>query len=157
VLWEEKLAREYERRVFTMAAAESCTGGLVAHRITNVAGASRYFLGGLITYTNEAKINLLKVEAKLLEEYGAVSAETARAMARGVKRVCGTDLGLGVTGLAGPGGGTPASPVGLVYWAVTFKDKTWVEHEIFSGNREEIKTGAATAVLKTAVEILRSS
>ena len=112
---------------FTLATAESCTGGLVAHRLTEVPGSSTYFMEGVVTYSNEAKTRLLGVPAELIEEHGAVSAEVAEAMAEGVKRRADTDFGLAVTGVAGPGGGTPEKPVGLVY--VALADDAHTEHK----------------------------
>ncbi|MCF8110956.1 MAG: competence/damage-inducible protein A [Desulfobacteraceae bacterium] len=102
------------RRAATLAVAESCTGGLIGHRITNVAGSSQYFAGSIVTYANKAKINLLGVSPDTLERYGAVSEQTAREMAEGAARAAGTDYGLAVSGIAGPGGGTDEKPVGTV-------------------------------------------
>ncbi|HIP99315.1 TPA: nicotinamide-nucleotide amidohydrolase family protein, partial [Candidatus Bipolaricaulota bacterium] len=102
----------------TLAVAESCSGGLLAMRITEVPGASDYFLGGIVSYANAAKERLLAVPGEVLAERGAVSPECARAMALGVKRAFGADYALAITGIAGPGGGTPEKPVGLVYIAV---------------------------------------
>jgi nicotinamide-nucleotide amidase len=99
----------------TLATAESCTGGVVAQMITAIAGVSPYYLGGVVSYANEAKVELLGVERELIESHGAVSAEVAAAMAEGVRNRLGADLGLSTTGVAGPSGGTPEKPVGLVY------------------------------------------
>ncbi|MBV9925826.1 MAG: competence/damage-inducible protein A [Acidobacteria bacterium] len=112
---------------FTLATAESCTGGLIAHRLTEVPGSSTYFMEGFVTYSNEAKTRLLGVPAELIERHGAVSAEVAEAMAVGVKQRAGTDFGLSVTGIAGPGGGTEEKPVGLVY--VALADDAHIEHK----------------------------
>ncbi|HWW75015.1 MAG TPA: competence/damage-inducible protein A, partial [Pyrinomonadaceae bacterium] len=112
---------------FTLATAESCTGGLVAHRLTEVPGSSNYFTEGVVTYSNEAKTRLLGVPAELIEAHGAVSAEVAEAMAVGVKQRAGTDFGLSVTGIAGPGGGSEEKPVGLVY--VALADDAHTEHK----------------------------
>src|SRR5512136_3481226 len=102
-------------RKLKLATAESCTGGLVGHRLTNVPGSSEYFEGGIVAYSYEAKERLLGVHHDTLYEHGAVSAETAIEMAHGVRRALGTDIGIAVTGIAGPGGGLPDKPVGLVY------------------------------------------
>jgi nicotinamide-nucleotide amidase len=111
----EAVVEGLERTGSTIAVAESCTGGLIAQRLTSVAGVSPYFPGGVVTYANEAKTDLVGVPAELIAAHGAVSAEVAEAMAEGVRRRFGTTLGLGVTGIAGPSGGSPQKPVGLVY------------------------------------------
>ncbi len=111
----EALVSHLVRTKATLATAESCTGGLVAHMITSLAGVSPYFLGGVVSYANEAKAELLGVSNELLEAHGAVSPEVAQAMAVGVRQRLGADIGLSTTGIAGPGGGTPEKPVGLVY------------------------------------------
>src|SRR5947199_5855205 len=105
-------------RGLTVAAAESCTGGLLAHRVTNVPGSSRYFLGSVVVYAPELKESLLGVRAETIREHTVYSAEVAMEMARGVRFVTDADIGVGVTGIAGPDGGTPERPVGLVYIAV---------------------------------------
>ncbi len=104
-----------ESRGLTVACAESCTGGLLGHRLTGRPGSSAYFLESAVVYANEAKVRRLAVPARLIARHGAVSAPVARAMARGIRASSGADFGLAVTGIAGPGGGTPAKPVGLVY------------------------------------------
>jgi nicotinamide-nucleotide amidase len=132
---------------FTVACAESCTGGLVAHRLTEVPGSSNYFMEGVVTYSNESKTRLLGVPAELIERHGAVSAEVAEAMAEGVKRRAATDFGLAVTGVAGPGGGTPEKPVGLVY--VSLSDDAHTEHRrvMLPGDRHLIRWRASQAAL----------
>src|SRR5918911_301929 len=124
---------------FTLAVAESCTGGLVAHRLTEVPGSSNYFMEGVVTYSNESKTRLLGVPADLIERHGAVSAEVAEAMAEGIKARASTDFGLAVTGIAGPGGGTPEKPVGLVY--VALSDDAHTEHRrlMLPGDRHLIR------------------
>ena len=117
---------ELTRRGRTLATAESCTGGLLASLITDVPGASAVFHAGVVTYANEAKTRLLGVPPELLARVGAVSPEVARRMAEGVRRRHGSDWGVGITGIAGPGGGTPAKPVGLVYIALSGADGTWL-------------------------------
>jgi len=116
---EEVVVRLLAEQRQTLAVAESCTGGLIAHRITNVPGASNVLLAGLVTYANQAKEQLLGVSAELLQRHGAVSAPVARAMAEGVRRSTGATIGIAVTGIAGPGGGTPEKPVGTVYLCIT--------------------------------------
>lgn len=131
----------------TLAAAESCTGGLIAHRITNVPGSSACFLGGVAAYANAAKTALLGVPARLIESAGAVSAETAASMAEGVATAFAADWGIGVTGIAGPGGGTPEKPVGLVFIGIHGPGGTRVARHRFSGDRAAIKNAAAEAAL----------
>ncbi len=132
---------------YTLAVAESCTGGLIAQRLTEVPGASKYFMEGVVTYSNEAKIRALGVDQKLLRKHGAVSAEVAEAMASGIRKRAGTDLGLSVTGVAGPGGGTEEKPVGLVYIALA--NDTLTEHRrmILPGDRHLIRWRASQAAL----------
>jgi len=131
----------------TLAAAESCTGGLIGHRLTNVPGSSGYFLASLTTYSNESKIDLLGVPEETIGKHGAVSAETAAAMAEGVRRTTGADIGLSVTGIAGPEGGTPAKPVGLVYVARADAGGTVTEELRLRGDRLMIKERAAQTAL----------
>src|SRR5918912_4442342 len=132
---------------FTLATAESCTAGLIAHRLTEVPGSSTYFMEGVVTYSNEAKTRLLGVPAELIERHGAVSAEVAEAMAEGVKDRAATDFGLSVTGVAGPGGGTEEKPVGLVY--ISLSDDAHTEHRrvMLPGDRYLIRWRASQAAL----------
>jgi nicotinamide-nucleotide amidase len=148
---EELVGSLLRDRGLTLAVAESCTGGLIGHRVTNVSGSSDYFLGGIISYSNEAKLDLLKVSPEILAAVGAVSAETALAMARGVREVFHADIGLAVTGIAGPTGGSPEKPVGTVYFGLAAPSEEDVWHYLFRGGREEIKTLAA----QTALDRLR--
>ncbi len=138
----------------TLATAESCTGGLIAHRVTNVTGSSEYFLGGVVAYSNEVKQALLDVSEELLIAHGAVSAPVAEAMAQGARRRFGATYGVGVTGIAGPGGGTAEKPVGLVYIAVTGPSGARCESAVFSGAREEIKAQSAERALRLLKELL---
>lgn len=135
----------------TLATAESCTGGLLAGRITETPGSSAYFQEGLITYANEAKIARLGVPAALLEAHGAVSEEVACAMASGVRQLAGTTYGIGITGIAGPDGGTPEKPVGLVYLALAEEHAVTARHFVFPGDRSFIRTLA----VNSALEMLR--
>jgi nicotinamide-nucleotide amidase len=121
---EESLARLFFETHQTIATAESCTGGLIAHRLTNVSGSSSYFIQGVTTYSNESKVNLLGVSEQLLVEHGAVSEEVAKAMAENVRKIAGTHLGLSVTGIAGPTGATPTKPVGLAYIGFSTEEET---------------------------------
>ena len=111
MLIEERIGQLLLERHYTLAVAESCTGGLVGHRLTNVAGSSAYFLGGVVAYAYDAKERLLDVNHNTLYDFGAVSEQTAREMARGVRRALGADVGVAVTGIAGPGGGLPGKPI----------------------------------------------
>ena len=134
-------------RNMTLATAESCTGGLVGSRITDVSGSSETFLVGFVTYSNQAKKELLGVDEQLLIEYGAVSEQVARAMAEGARRVSGADIAISVTGIAGPTGGTAAKPVGLVWMALAAADDTIAFEHRFSGSRMDIKLRASQAAL----------
>jgi len=131
----------------TVATAESCTGGLVAKRITDVPGSSDYFLGGVTAYDNRVKTDVLSVPAAMLAEHGAVSREVAAAMAEGVCRLLGADCSLSTTGVAGPAGGSEAKPVGLVYIGSVVKGVTEVERMQFPGQREHVRERAAFAAL----------
>lgn len=133
------LARQLTSTQKTLATAESCTGGLIAHTLTNIPGASNWFKGGLIAYANEAKTAFLGVPATLINTYGAVSPFVAKAMAQGARKRFKTNFAVATTGIAGPGGGTPGKPVGLVYIAVTSARKTVIKKFIFKGSRSRIK------------------
>lgn len=148
---EEAVGRLLRMQGKTVAVAESCTGGLVAHRITNIPGSSDYFERGVVSYSNRAKVELLGVPLQLIEQHGAVSPEVAVAMAAAVRRLGRTDLGIGLTGIAGPGGGTEAKPVGLTYIALAnVHEEEWHEHR-FQFEREENKLWAS----QMALEMLR--
>jgi nicotinamide-nucleotide amidase len=144
---EEVVGRRLAMTEFTLAVAESCTGGLIAQRLTSVPGSSKYFIEGLVTYSNESKTRLLGVDKKLIKEFGAVSQQVARDMARGVRHKAKTDFGLAVTGIAGPDGGTKEKPVGLVYIALA--DDSHTEHKKLTlpGDRELIRWRASQAAL----------
>ena len=132
----------------TVSTAESCTGGLIAARITSVPGSSQYFVGGVVAYANAVKERQLGVSADSLRRQGAVSAAVARQMAVGARRRLGTDFGIGVTGVAGPGGGTRSKPVGLVYVAVAGPAACRVRKCLFEGGRTGIRKAAAETALK---------
>jgi nicotinamide-nucleotide amidase len=138
----------------TLAVAESCTGGLISHRITNIPGASDYYLAGFVTYSNEAKRLLLGVSDRALADHGAVSAQVAEQMAAGARRTSGADVAVAVTGIAGPGGGTPEKPVGTVFMAVAGPGGTVVRHHWFSGDRRAIKEATADGALRLVCEYL---
>jgi competence/damage-inducible protein CinA-like protein len=136
-----------QMRSATLAVAESCTGGLLAERITSVSGSSRYFLGGAVVYSNELKTELAGVPADMVERHGAVSREVAAALAEGIRYKCGATLGVGVTGVAGPSGGTAEKPVGLVFHAVASDRGTEVIQRNFPGDRKRIRWFASTMAL----------
>jgi PncC family amidohydrolase len=135
-------------RGLRLATAESCTGGLIGHRLTNIAGSSDYYLGGVIAYANPVKKGVLGVRSQTLEEHGAVSRETVLEMALGVRRALGADIGLAVSGVAGPGGGTPEKPVGLVWIGLSAPDLETARRYQFAGERLSIKEQAAQAALE---------
>lgn len=145
---ERVVGEQLRNAGWTLAVAESCTGGLIARRITSVAGASDYFDRGFITYSNRAKTELLGVPEELLVRHGAVSAEVAKAMAEGARERAGADAALAVTGIAGPTGGTAEKPVGTVFMACAVSGQTTVEHHLFGGFREHIQEGAAQTALQ---------
>ncbi len=148
---EELVGRRLKAQGLTLAVAESLTGGLIGHRLTDVAGASDYFLGGVISYSNDAKADLLRVPADTLAQKGAVSPETARDMAKGVRSAFRAAIGVAVTGIAGPSGGSPEKPVGTVYIGLATPSGEEVWHYLFHGSREEIKILSA----QTALDRLR--
>jgi len=137
-----------------LATAESCTGGLVSHLITNVPGSSRYFKGGVIAYSNEIKMSLLEVPPGTIKKYGAVSREVVRAMTEGARRIFKADIAAGVTGIAGPGGGSPKKPAGLAYICVASKKGTKTRKVFVKGVREAVKFGFSQAVLELIKEVL---
>lgn len=132
----------------TLATAESCTGGLIANRFTNIPGSSRFFMRGLVTYSNQAKVALLQIPESLLHAHGAVSEPVARLMAANVRELAGVDFGIATTGIAGPDGGTPEKPVGLVFVACADRKNAWVERHVFSTDRIGNKERFAQAALK---------
>ena len=135
----------------TVATAECCTGGLVAQRITDVAGSSAVFPGGVVAYSNAAKTDLVAVPAEMIARVGAVSPEVAQALAEGARQRFGATYGIGITGIAGPDGGTPEKPVGLVYIAVAYAGGCDVEKANFIGSRQVVRTRSA----QTALNMLR--
>jgi nicotinamide-nucleotide amidase len=136
-----------QMRNATLAVAESCTGGLLAERITSVSGSSRYFLGGAVVYSNQLKTELAGVPAEMIERHGAVSREVAAALAEGIRYRCESTFGVGVTGVAGPSGGTPEKPVGLAFHAVANSSGTEVVQRNFPGDRKRIRRFASTMAL----------
>ncbi|MDD2494735.1 MAG: nicotinamide-nucleotide amidohydrolase family protein, partial [Tissierellia bacterium] len=144
---EDKVAELLLKNSLTIATAESCTGGMVASRLISYPGISKAFKEGFIAYSNEAKINTLHVKKETLNKYGAVSEETAREMAVGAAKVAGTDIGVSTTGIAGPDGGSPEKPVGLVYICVYYKNEYNVQKIIATGARDTVRERATTSVL----------
>lgn len=144
----ESLAARLKERGLTIACAESCTGGLLTSRLTDLDGSSTYLIGGVISYATEIKIGLLKVERRTIERFGVVSEETALEMARGVRRLLGTDIGLSTTGYAGPKG----EEVGLVCIAISTADREVAKRFRFEGARSEIKARAVDAAIEFALE-----
>jgi len=136
---EEVVGGLLRSRSKTLACAESCTGGLLGHRMTNVPGSSDYFLGSVVSYSNKAKTVFLGVPSALIKKHGAVSSQAARAMAQGVRKKSGADYGLGITGIAGPAGGTLRKPVGLVYIALARGKSAKIVRNIFFGTRDQVK------------------
>lgn len=138
---------------FNLSVAESCTGGLLSHRLTEVPGCSRYFAGTVVAYSNKVKMKLLGVKPKTLARHGAVSAQCALEMARGARKLFGTDCAVAVTGIAGPSGGSRQKPVGLVFAAVSMPGKDFRARKVFGGTRSRIKGKAAAFALR----LLRTS
>lgn len=140
---------------FKMVSAESCTGGMIAAAMTDIAGSSEIFDRGFVTYSNQSKIDLLGVLPSTLDTFGAVSEQTAMEMATGALRQANADVAVSVTGIAGPGGGTPEKPVGLVYMAVALKGHDTVQYKhIFQGDRANIRLQARDAALTHIVEMI---
>ena len=153
----EAVSEWLRRRRQTLATAESCTGGLISTRLTDVAGASGVFMGGVVSYSNQAKESILGVPHELLVRHGAVSEEVARAMAAGARDRLGANWAIGITGIAGPTGGTPEKPVGLVHWAVAGPGVTRTAQRVFPGNRSIIREWSANAALDLLRRLLEDA
>ena len=136
---QELIVREMRSRRLTLSVAESCTGGALGNILTNVPGSSEVFTGGVIPYSNELKKGILDVNEDTLKKYGAVSKQAAREMAVNIRKLTGSDIGVSVTGIAGPGGGTPKKPVGLVFMHLNAEDRDIGEYRLFPGDREVVK------------------
>ena len=152
---EQWLVKELTKRNATITTAESCTGGWISGRIVNASGASAVFNQSFVTYSNEAKQNLLGVKKETLDTLGAVSEETAKQMAEGAAKAAGAQIALSSTGIAGPDGGTPEKPVGLVYLGCYCMGQTLVERHVFPGNRSDIRNAAVEAALTLAKKALK--
>lgn len=153
----QEIARILTRRRQTLSIAESCTGGLLSHMITNIPGSSRFFILGIIAYANAAKRHVLGVRSCTIKEHGAVSKETAMEMAQGVKRLGQSSIGIGITGIAGPAGGSRLKPVGTVFISVALgphASRAYFKKFHFRGHRASIKKQATTAALKLLRECL---
>lgn len=146
-----------QEKGYTVGTAESCTGGLIMHRLTNVAGSSGYVLGGVVAYANAVKQNVLKVQESTLITHGAVSVACAEEMAQGLRALLQVDFALSVTGIAGPGGGTAEKPVGLTYIGIAGPDGLLsVEKHIWPGPREAVKNASADAALRLLIKHLNA-
>jgi PncC family amidohydrolase len=152
---EIKVGELLHRHGLKLALAESCTGGLLGSRITDVPGSSEYFLASVVAYSYEAKADLLGVSWDTLNTKGAVSRETVLEMARGIRHLLKADIAISVSGIAGPGGGTPEKPVGTTWIGFAAQDREWAEVFQFSGNREENKVASADAALKLLLDYLQ--
>jgi PncC family amidohydrolase len=153
---EVQIGEVLTQRNMTLSTAESCTGGLIGHRLTNVPGSSIYFIGGIVAYAYDAKEHLLGVHHNTLYDYGAVSKETAIEMARGARRVFGTDIAISVTGIAGPGGGLPNKPVGTTWIAISTRTGENAHLFTWDKDREENKALSAEAALKIVWDYLQT-
>jgi PncC family amidohydrolase len=151
---ESTIAGRLKSKNKTLAVAESCTGGLLSHRLTNISGSSAYFKLGVICYSYESKIALLKVPRKTLAKFGAVSRQVAILLAKNIRRIAHTDLGVGITGIAGPTGATAQKPVGLVYIAVADKNGAFCRKFIFKGKRLSVKLQASQQALKLLKKLI---
>ncbi len=145
---EEEVAHILLSQKLTIAVAESCPGGLIASRLTNISGSSAFFERGAVTYSNLSKTEMLGVPKEVIETYGAVSEQTAKAMAEGIRKQSRTDLGLSVTGIAGPTGGAPGKPVGTVFIALSSDRGTECQKHLFKGNRETIRWETSETALR---------
>jgi len=144
----QKVSEKLTRKKLTISTAESCTGGLLSHYLTYLSGSSHFFERGVISYSNKSKIAVLNVQNETLENSGAVSSQTAKEMAIGIQKMAGTDIGLSITGIAGPTGGTTEKPNGLVFIGISYGQNTEVKKYIFSGNRIENKEKACEEALQ---------
>jgi PncC family amidohydrolase len=151
----EEILREYmHKRGLTLATAESCTGGLVSDRITNVSGSSEYFPGGIVAYSYEAKASLLGVSWDTLNAHGAVSEETVLEMARGARKLFNADIGISVSGIAGPTGGLPEKPVGTTWFGLAANTGEWARHFVWDGDRAQNKHHSSEAALQFVLDYL---
>ena len=151
---ETEVGKLLQQRGLKLGLAESCTGGLVGHLITNMPGSSEYFMGGVISYSYEAKVSVLGVSWDTLNTTGAVSHETVLEMARGAKKLFHVDIAVSISGIAGPGGGTVDKPVGTTWVGLVAKDGEWTREFHFDGDREQNKAASADAALQMLLDYL---
>ena len=151
---EAHVGKRLKEKGLNLSLAESCTGGLIGDRITNLPGSSEYFMGSVVAYAYEAKVALLGVSWETLNLHGAVSYETVLEMARGARKVMSTDIAVSVSGIAGPGGATDEKPVGTTWIGLVAGDGEWTRHFLFSGDRVENKSSAADAALQMLLDYL---
>jgi PncC family amidohydrolase len=149
----EYLAHSLRKKGLTLSVAESCTGGLISSRITDIPGSSEFFLGAAVTYSDTSKTAVLNVDADIVKEYGAVSAETADLMSAGAAATFASDISAAVTGIAGPSGGSETKPVGLVFISVRRGDRVRTTRNIFKGTRAEIRSAASDAVMSMIISM----
>jgi PncC family amidohydrolase len=154
IMLEELLRETMRTRGLTLTTAESCTGGLVSDRITNVSGSSEYFPGGVVAYSYEAKVNLLGVSWDTLNTHGAVSEETVLEMARGARKLFNADIGISVSGIAGPTGGLPEKPVGTTWFGLATNGGEWARHFVWDGDRVQNKHHSSEAALQFVLDYL---
>ncbi|MEK7314390.1 MAG: CinA family protein [Deltaproteobacteria bacterium] len=152
---EMEIARKLMKKRLTLAVAESCTGGLLSSTLTDVPGSSKWFKGGVVAYTNEVKKRILGVKTATLRKYGAVSEETAIEIAKGVRKKLKTDIGISITGLAGPGGGTKKTPVGTIFVGVDDGKETLVRRLELKGSRVKIKRDAVGLAIKILQKFIK--
>ncbi len=150
----DKISNMLKNQKLVIATAESCTGGLIAHILTNISGSSEYFDRGIVSYSNRAKMELLDVPEDMLKNYGAVSMEVAKSMAKGVRIKSNVDIGISTTGIAGPTGGSKEKPVGLVFIAVSTERNIVVKKFKFSGDRSQNKKSTCDAALDMLLDVL---
>ena len=144
---QKNIAESLTRKKLTLSVCESCTGGMLGNIITQIPGSSKYFLGGIIAYSNEVKQRIVGVRQVTLKRFGAVSAEVVREMAQGVRKRFKSDIGIGITGIAGPAGGSKRKPVGLVFISLSYNKMIFVEKYLFKGNRDRIRKKACKQTL----------
>ena len=149
----EKLHKKLIKKNITLSAAESCTGGLLSSKFTRLSGSSKYFQMGLVTYSNKAKIKILKVNKKIINKYGSVSPECCKAMVQGLSRISKSKINISITGIAGPNGGTKDKPIGLVYIGIKNKNKILITKNIFN---QKSRKAIQNATVKRTLEIIRS-
>ena len=150
----DNVAKKLREKGLSIATAESCTGGLLAHILTNISGSSDYFYYGIISYSNYSKIKLLDVPEETIKQYGAVSKQTAEAMAQGIKKIADVNIGISTTGIAGPTGGSKEKPIGLVFIGIAYNENIYNKKFLFSGTRLQIKDSTCNEALKMILDLI---